>query len=97
MIFHVSSGKMAFLFPKNMLPLWTENEKSSFSKNTWKYNVFCILGKDAISFSYKQEITPLTKKAKMTFSRKIHLKDGIHGITEKYDTHPRKDDIEILD
>ena len=33
----------------------------------------------------------------MTFSRKIHLKDGIHGITEKYDTHPRKDDIEILD
>ena len=63
MIFLLSSGKMAFLFPENMIFfLWTENERWFFSKYTWKYDVLCMLGKDSISFSYKYEITLLSKK-----------------------------------
>ena len=42
-------------------------------KGTWKYDIFCIFGKDDISFSYKYNITFLSKKAKTTFSRKTHL------------------------
>ena len=41
-------------------------------KGTWKYDIFCMFGKDDISFSYKYNITFLLKKAKMTFSRKTH-------------------------
>ena len=42
---------------------------------------------------------PSFKKAKMTFSRKIHLNMTFHHFfcTEKDDTHPRWDDIVILD
>ena len=60
MIFLVSSTKMAFLFRKYCMIVfpWTENERWSFSKHTWKYDVFCIFGKDGISFSYKYEIPP---------------------------------------
>ena len=60
MIFLVSSTKMAFLFRKYCMIVfpWTENERWSFSKHTWKYDVFCMFGKDGISFSYKYEIPP---------------------------------------
>ena len=62
MIFLLPSGKMVFLFPENVIFfLWTENERSSFTKNTWKYGVFCMFGKDGISFSYKYEIICLSK------------------------------------
>ena len=60
-------------------------------------HVFCIFGKDGISFSYEYKITLLSKKSKMIFSQKNTLKDDISDITEKDDTHPRKDDIGILD
>ena len=33
-----------------------------FQINTWKYDIFCIFGKDGISFSYKYDITILSKK-----------------------------------
>ena len=30
-------------FPENLIVfLWTENEKWSFSRNAWKYDIFCI-------------------------------------------------------
>ena len=50
-------------------------------------HVFCIFGK----------VTLLSKKSKMIFSQKNTLKDDISDITKKDDTHPRKDDIGILD
>ena len=65
-------------------------------KNKWKYDVFCIFGKDGISFSYKHEITLLPKKQNCLLPKNT-LKNGISGITKKDDVHPRKDDIEILD
>ena len=39
-----------------------ENERSCFLRNTWKYDIFCIVGKDGISFSYKYGITLPIKK-----------------------------------
>ena len=43
MIFLVLSGKMVFFFREGMIFfLWTENERWSFSRNTWKYDIICI-------------------------------------------------------
>ena len=43
MTFLVLSGKMGFFPPENMLFfLWMENERWSFSRSTWKYDIFCI-------------------------------------------------------
>ena len=44
MIFLVlSDDKRWYFFPQNMtFFLWTENERWSFSKYTWKYDIFCI-------------------------------------------------------
>ena len=68
MIFFVSSGKMAFL-------LLGGKWKMIVLKNKWKYDVFCIFGKDGISFFFLQTWNyPPVKKAKIAFSRKIHLK-----------------------
>ena len=39
---------------------------------------FCIFGKDDVSFSYKYEITPLSKIAKMILFQKIHLNSDSH-------------------
>ena len=71
-IFLVSPRKMAFPFPENLIFfLYTESERWSFSKNAWKYDVFCIFAKDGISFL---KLSFCLKKAKMILSRKIHLK-----------------------
>ena len=100
MIFLLSSGKMAFLFPKYMtFFLRTENERWSFSKNIWKYNVFCMFGKNGIFFSLQIWNYPTVKKAKIIFSRKIHLKMMIL-ILEKMilalDWHSRKSSNDSL-
>ena len=43
MIFLVLSGKMVIFLPENVIFfLWTENERWSFSRNTQKYDVFCV-------------------------------------------------------
>ena len=35
--------KVSIFSPENMiLFLWTKNERWSFSRNTWKYDIFCI-------------------------------------------------------
>ena len=41
-IFLVLSGKMVFFSRKYDFFLWTENERWSFSRNTWKCDIFCI-------------------------------------------------------
>ena len=42
MIFLVLSGKMVFLFPKNMILFFRRKMKDDLSqKNIWKYNTFC--------------------------------------------------------
>ena len=53
MIFLVSSGKMAFLFLKNMM---------FFSRRKVKDGVLCVFGKGGVSFPYKHEITLLSEK-----------------------------------
>ena len=41
MIFLVASGKMIFLFPKNMILFFKRKMKDDLSqKNTWKYDIF---------------------------------------------------------
>ena len=41
MIFLVSSGKMIFLFPENMIIFFRQKTKDDLSqKNTWKFDVF---------------------------------------------------------
>ena len=46
-------------------------------------------------FSYKHEIT-LCQKSKDDLLPKNTPKDDISDITEKDDTHPKKDDIDVL-
>ena len=87
-------GKMRFLFPENIiffLPM--ENERWSFSKNTWKCDVFCMLGKDGFLF-LAFEITLLSKKQKWSFPQTIHLKMTFLVLLKNI--HPRKDNIAIL-
>ena len=100
MIFLLSLGQMIFLFPKNIIFfLLTENERWSFSKNRWKYDVFSVCGKDGISFATNMKLPfcQKSKKAKIIFFRKIHLKMTFPALLKKYDIHPGKDDIGILD
>ena len=42
MIFLVLSGKIVYFFRENIFFPWTENERWSFSRNTWKYDIFFI-------------------------------------------------------
>ena len=96
MIFLISWGKMAFLFPENMIFfLRTENERWYFSKNTWKYDVFCMLVKVVFLFPTNMKLL-FCQKSKDDLFPKNAPKDDISGITEKDDIHPRKDDIGIL-
>ena len=50
-----------------------------FQTNTWKYDIFCIFGKDGISFSYKYDITILSK-SKDDLLPKNTRKHDISGI-----------------
>ena len=44
---------------------------------------------------YKYDFTPLSKKAKITFSRKNTLQGDISGNTEKDDIHLRKYGVSV--
>ena len=82
MMFLISWGKMAFIFPENMIFLRTENERLYFSKNTWKYDVFCMLVKMIFLCPTNMKL-PFCQKAKMIFSRKIHLKMTVSALLKK--------------
>ena len=49
---------------------------------------FKLLPKDGISFSYKFDITLLSKQQRWSSAEK-YTDDGISGIVEKDDIHPR--------
>ena len=57
MILLALSGKMLF-FPQNTIfSLWAGSQRWPFSRNTWKYDVFCVhVG------CYKRGVTPLCQK-----------------------------------
>ena len=67
MIFLVSSKKDDISFPRKYDLIFRRKMKD---ENTWKYDVFCMFAKDAISFSYKYEITLLSKKQRWSFLEK---------------------------
>ena len=67
MIFLVLSGKMKFLFLKSMILLFRVKMKDHIPQNnTWKYDIFCISGKDGIFFlqiwCWSEEDDPSNKK-----------------------------------
>ena len=75
MIFLVLSGKIVFFSQKMMFFLWKENERSSFSRNTWKYGIFCMYVQ-----IYKRDTTPLCQnKLKMILSGKNTPKGDWHS------------------
>ena len=76
-------GKMAFPFQENMIIfLWTENKRWYSSKNTWKYDVFCILVKVVFLFPTNMKL-PFCEKSKDNLFPKYIPTDDISGITEK--------------
>ena len=64
--------------------------KSNLSQKILENGIFCLFGKGGITFSYKYNITLLSKKQGWFSSEKNTLKDDIFGIIEKVDIHPRK-------
>ena len=86
-----------FLFPKYIYFFYERKIKDDLSqKNTWKYDVFCMLVKVVFLFPTNMKL-PFCQKSKDDLFPKNTRKDDISGITEKDDIHPRKDDIGILD
>ena len=79
MIFLVLSGKMVFLFWKNIL-FFRRKMKDDLSQ---KIHGKIYLVKMVFYYYF-------VKKTEMIFSRKETLKDNIFGIIEKHDIHPRK-------
>ena len=68
MIFLVLSGKTIF-FPENSIFIaWAECDRRHFSRNTWKYNIFCVQARLLQTWHR----APLSKK----------IKDGL--ISQKY-------------
>ena len=68
MIFLVLSGKMVF-FTKNMMFFpWKGGKRQSFSRNSWKYNIFCVHVRVLQTWCH----APLSEKIKNI--AKIHLK-----------------------
>ena len=67
MIFLVLSEKVVFFSQKHDFFLWTENERWSFSRKTWKYDFFCIYVQVLQTLNH----APLPKtKSKMNLSHK---------------------------
>ena len=93
MTFLIPQERMVFLFPENMIFfLRAENEKRYFSKNTQKYNVFCMLVQVTFLFPTNTNLH-FCQRSKDDFFPKNTSKDDIFGITEKDDTHHRKHNV----
>ena len=74
MIFLVLSGKIVFFSENMMFFLWTENERWSFPRETWKYDIFCIYAQMLQIWYYAS-----AKKSEMIFSQKNSLKGDWHS------------------
>ena len=93
---NISWRKMAFLFSENLIFLFTDGKwKMIFLKKYMKIWFFCMLVKVVFLFPTNMKLT-FRQKSKDDLFPKNTRKDDISGITEKYDIHPRKDDISIL-
>ena len=83
-IFLVLSGRRYF-FPENMIFFhWAESERWPFSRNTWKYDIFCVHVRVLQTWCD----APLPKKKKnqrWSYPAKMHLK-----VIDVLDWHPRK-------
>ena len=71
--------KDGIFFPKNMIFFsWTESERWSFSKNTWKYDIFCVYPRVLQTWRHAPSPPPpLVKKSKMVLSHKNTLKGDL--------------------
>ena len=97
MIFLVSSGKMTLLFLKNMMFFSRRKVKDDLSQKIRGNMVFSVYSvKVVFLFSTNMKLH-FCQKSKDYLLPKNILKNDICGITKKGDTHPRKDDIGILD
>ena len=81
-IFLLSSGKAIFFFPKRLYFLQRENERWHFSKNTWGYDIFCMLVKVVYLFHTNIKL-PFCQKSQDVLLPKNTPKDDISGITKK--------------
>ena len=89
MIFLVSSGKVIFLFPKNMiLFFFRQKVKDKSFSNTWKY-IFCIFGKTVFLFPLYMISLFCQESTDGLFSKNV-LKYDISSIIEKGDIYLRK-------
>ena len=70
MTFHVSSGKIMFLFPENMIFFFRQKMKDDLSpkKNAWKYDIF---------FKCSEKMVSLKKLHWNMIFLYIMIKDGI--------------------
>ena len=58
--------KDGFFFPKTIFFLWAGSQRWRLSRNTWKYDIFCVQ-----CGCYKPDVTPpCLKKSRMALSRK---------------------------
>ena len=87
---------MAFPFPENIFFYGRKMEDDISFKNTWKYDVFCMLVKVVFLFPTNMKLH-FCQKSKDDLFLKNTLKDYISSIIGKGDIHPGKDDIGILD
>ena len=74
--------KDGIFFPKTYLFPWTGSERWPFSRNTWKYDIFCVHVRVLQTWCH----APLPKKnQRWSYPAKIHLK-----VIDVLDWHPRK-------
>ena len=64
--------KRWYFLPENRIFfLWAESERWPFSRNTWKYDIFCVHVRVLQTWRH----APLSKKSKTVLSHKNTLKD----------------------
>ena len=75
MIFFVSSEKMIFLFPKNMILFFRRKMKNNLSqKSTWKYDIFIKCSEKMIfpkKITQEYDLSYIMKKDGISFFPKI--------------------------
>ena len=78
-------------FPKILYFFFRRKKKDDLSQKIYGNMIFCVY----MYKCYKYDVTPLSNKAKITFSRKNTLQGDISGITEKDDIHLRKYGVSV--
>ena len=96
MIFLLSSGKMALLFPENMIFFYGRKMKDDLSLKIHGDMMFSVCSVKMVFLFPTNVKLPLCQNSKDDLFSKNTPKDGISGITEKDDIYPINDDIGIL-